>query len=219
MQASINNKPYKELTDRQAHTGDKIGLANEPKDATLTGPNRFHIPIMVDSLISLLSTFHTTKIIVTDPFDFPFNGSIPASMYACVPDASKLLLEYTKLPSFGPRELTPEMIKSIEEVDKLAKRGKNPNLKKKEKEGQVSKVTTPKKRKSEKAAPSQLKKKNVKKMARNPRRVSTSDSHYTPSDKQPNTLTSESESSDSDDEGSVHGGTPPISPMHEVPIH
>ena len=39
MQASINNKPYKELTDGQAHTGDKTGLANEPKDATLTGSN------------------------------------------------------------------------------------------------------------------------------------------------------------------------------------
>ncbi|XP_023752233.1 uncharacterized protein LOC111900585 [Lactuca sativa] len=155
---------------------------------------------MADSLLSSIATFHTTKIIVTDPFKFPFNGSIPASMYACVADASKLFQEYKKLPSSEPRELTSKMIKLLKEADKPAKRGKKPNFKKKEKEGQVSTVTTPKKRKSEMAAPSQPKKRKVKKMAKNPRRVSTSDLDYTPLDLQRNTPPSEKKKLQSDDD-------------------
>nr|KAJ0192655.1 hypothetical protein LSAT_V11C800450750 [Lactuca sativa] len=122
---------------------------------------------MADSLLSSISTFHTTKIIVTDPSKFPFNGSIPASMYACVPDASKLFQAFKSLPSSGPRELTLEMIKSLEEADKPPQRGKKPNLKKKEKEDQVTKVTTSKRQKFEKAAPSQPQKKKVKKLPGN----------------------------------------------------
>ena len=85
---------------------------------------RFHVPIIADSLLSLIATFHTTKFIVTDPSRFPFDRSIPASMYACVPVVSKLFQEYKNLPSSGPRDLTPEMIKSLEEADKPAKGAK-----------------------------------------------------------------------------------------------
>lgn len=53
-------------------------------------------------------------------------------------------------------------------------------------------------------------------MAKKPRRISTSDSNYTPSNPQPNTPPSKSESEDSDNEDSVCGGTPPPSPTHEV---
>ena len=47
-------------------------------------------------------------------------------MYAYVSEASNVIQEYKKLPSSGPRELTPAMIRSIEEADKPAKRGKKP---------------------------------------------------------------------------------------------
>lgn len=45
---------------------------------------RYQVPIMADSLLSSIATFHTTKIIVTDPSKYQFIGSIPESMYACV---------------------------------------------------------------------------------------------------------------------------------------
>lgn len=112
---------------------------------------RFHVPIMGDSLLSSIAMFHTTKIIVTDPTKYLFNGSVPESMYACVSKESKVIQEYKKLPSLGPRELTPEMIRSIEDADRPTKRGKKAD---KKKEGPSTKASTPKKRKQDKAAPS-----------------------------------------------------------------
>lgn len=88
--------------------------------------DRLHVPIMADSLLSSIATFHTTKIIVTDPSKFFFIGPIPEAMYSCVSEASNVIQEYKKLPSSGPRELKPAMIRSIEEADKPAKRGKKP---------------------------------------------------------------------------------------------
>ncbi|XP_023737738.1 uncharacterized protein LOC111885730 [Lactuca sativa] len=44
--------------------------------------DRLHVPIMADSLLLSIATFHTTKIIVTDPSKFFFIGSIPEAMYA-----------------------------------------------------------------------------------------------------------------------------------------
>lgn len=86
--------------------------------------DHFHVPIMVDSLLSSIATFHTTNIIVIDPSKVLFIGSIPTSMYACVSEASPVIQEYKKLPSSGPRELTPTIVCSIEEADKPTKRGK-----------------------------------------------------------------------------------------------
>lgn len=179
---------------------------------------QFHIPIMADSLLSSIANFHTTKIIVTDPSKFPFNGSIPESMYACVSRESKVIQEYKKLPSSGPRELTPEMIRSIEDGDRLAKRGKKVDPKKGNKERPSSKAATPKKWKQEKAAPSQPKSKKVKKVVKNPRSPSIIDSDYVPTGHLPVHPPSESEieteSASSYDEISVRGGTPPPFPTN-----
>lgn len=145
--------------------------------------DRFHVPIVADSLLSSIATFHTTKIIVIDPSKFPFNCSFPESMYACVSSESKVMNEYKQLPSFGPRELTPEMLKSLEDVDRSAKRGKRHESKK---GGTSSKASTPKKHKSDKLDPSQPNKKKTKKAAKRAKQVSTSDSDYAPSEEQPN---------------------------------
>nr|KAJ0186864.1 hypothetical protein LSAT_V11C900487940 [Lactuca sativa] len=155
--------------------------------------DHFHVPIMADSMLSCIGMFHTTNIIVTHPSKFVFVGSIPESISA---------FEYKKLPSSGPRELTADMVKSIEGTDKPTKRGKNH-----------------KKQKSEKAAPAQPKPKKVKKPARRLILQSSSDSNYeyVPPN-QPTIPPRESDSESSEDEGSVHGDTPPRSPTSEVPV-
>ncbi|KAL7605541.1 hypothetical protein Lser_V15G20563 [Lactuca serriola] len=141
---------------------------------------KFNVPIMVDALRSSIGTFHT--IIVSDPTKFAFVGSIPESMYRCVFAKSKVIREYIKLPSSGPRHLTPEMQSALDVVDKPAKRGKKPDQKKQEKEGQSSKASTSKKRKAEQAAPSAPKKRKVKKMVRKLKEASPNDSDFIPSD-------------------------------------
>ncbi|XP_023769602.1 uncharacterized protein LOC111918175 [Lactuca sativa] len=170
--------------------------------------DRFHVPIMADSMLSSIATFHTTNIIVTHPSKFVFVGAIPESMYAFVPPSSKIIQEYKKLPSSGPRELTADMVKSIEDADKPAKRGKKPEVKKGDKGGQVSKVQTPRKRKSEKAAPTQPKPKKAKKPARRLilQSSSNSDSEYVPPN-QPTIPPSESDSESSKDEVTIE---PPV---------
>ncbi|XP_023734159.1 uncharacterized protein LOC111882023 [Lactuca sativa] len=85
---------------------------------------------MADSLLSSIATFHTTKIIITDPTKYYFIGSIPDTMLACVSQARNVLQQYRKIPSSGPRELTPAMVRSIEETDKPAKKGKKPETQK-----------------------------------------------------------------------------------------
>lgn len=62
---------------------------------------KFTIPVMVDSLKSPIATFHTTKIIVTDPTKFLFIGSIPESMYSYVSAESHIITEYKKLTPSG----------------------------------------------------------------------------------------------------------------------
>ncbi|XP_052620948.1 flocculation protein FLO11-like [Lactuca sativa] len=181
--------------------------------------DRLHVPIMEDFLLSSIATFHTTKITVTDPTKFSFIGSIPETMLACVSAASNVLQQYRKIPSSGPRELTPAMVRSIDDADKPAKKGKKSDT---QKETQVSKPTkgqTPKKRKSDKAAPSQPQPKKQRKAARRLifQSSSDSDSEYVPpKNKYAPPLESESESSD--DEASGRGDTPPRSPTPEIPI-
>ncbi|XP_023769235.1 pectinesterase inhibitor 10-like [Lactuca sativa] len=109
------------------------------------------------------------------------------------------------------------MLRSIEEANKPAKRGKKPES---QKEGPVTKPTkgqTPKKRKTDKAAPSQPQPKKQKKPARRLilQSSSDSDSEYVPT-KQKNALPSDSENESSDEEASDRGDTPPRSPTPEI---
>ncbi|CAI9266115.1 unnamed protein product [Lactuca saligna] len=150
---------------------------------------------MADSLLSSIATFHTTNIIVTDPTKYSFIGSILDTMLACVSATSNVLQQYMKIPSSGPRELTPAMVRSIEEADKPAKRGKKTETQKETKVTKPTKEQTPKKRKSNKVAPSQPQ----------PKKHKSSPS-------------SESENESSDDEASVRGDTPPRSPTPEIPV-
>ena len=85
---------------------------------------KFEFPVMADSLMSAIATFHTTIIIVADFTKFPFISSISESMYRCVSKASKLINEYKKLLATGLRPLTPEMQQSLNITDKPAKLGK-----------------------------------------------------------------------------------------------
>ncbi|XP_052621069.1 pectinesterase inhibitor 10-like [Lactuca sativa] len=152
---------------------------------------------MADSLLSSIATFHTTKIIVTDPTKFSFIGSIPEAMLGRISTSSNILQQYRKRPSAGPRKLTPAMILSIEEYDKPAKRVKKPD--------------------AQKEGPAQPKKQ--KKPATRLILQSTSDldSEYVPP-KYKNAPPSESESESSDEEASGQGDTPPRSPTPEIPV-
>ncbi|KAL7603874.1 hypothetical protein Lser_V15G20006 [Lactuca serriola] len=47
--------------------------------------DKYHIPIVAGAPMSSIGTFHATKIIVSDASKFPFNGSIPETMYGDVP--------------------------------------------------------------------------------------------------------------------------------------
>ncbi|XP_052621767.1 flocculation protein FLO11-like [Lactuca sativa] len=140
-------------------------------------------------------------------------------MLARVSAVSNVLQQYRKISSSGPRELTPAMVRSIKEADKPTKRGKKTET---QKEAQVSKSTkgqTPKKRKSDKAAPSQPQPKKQKKPARRLilQSFSNSDSEYVPP-KHKSAPPSESESESSDDEASGRGDTPPRFPTPEVSV-
>ncbi|XP_052621019.1 gibberellin-regulated protein 14-like [Lactuca sativa] len=150
---------------------------------------------MADSLLSSIATFHTTKIIVTDPTKFSFTGPILEAMLGCISASSNVLQRYMKRPSVGPRELTPAMIRSIEEADKPAKRGKKPE--------------------TQKEGPAQPKKQ--KKPARRLILQSSSDSgsKYVPP-KHKNDPSLESERESSDEEASGRGDTPPRSPTPEI---
>ncbi|KAL7613861.1 hypothetical protein Lser_V15G06525 [Lactuca serriola] len=173
---------------------------------------KFQVPTMADLLLSSIATFHMTKIIVSDPSKFMFIGSGPESMYICVSSEIKLMKEYKRLPPTGPRQLTPEMQSSLDAANKPAKLG-NKFERKGEKEGQSSKVSTPKKRKSEQVAPLAPKKCKTKKKAHKSKAPSSNDSDYVPSDQQP-----EPESSDeevSQHESPLRGNLHPPSPAHE----
>nr|KAJ0187991.1 hypothetical protein LSAT_V11C900455360 [Lactuca sativa] len=152
--------------------------------------DRLRVPIMADSLLSSIATFHTTKIIVTDPTKYSFIGSIPKAMLGRISASSNVLQQYRKHPSSGPRELTPAIVCSIEEVDKPAKRGK--------------KTDTQKDGPCDKAATSQAQPKKQKKPARRLilQSSSDSDSEYVPP-KHKNASPLESESESSNDEA-VH---------------
>lgn len=82
------------------------------------------IPIMANVLLSSVATFHTKKVIIADPSKFSHVGSIPESIYRCVPPSSKIMEAYRKLRPTGPRVLSPEMKVALDVVEKPTKRGK-----------------------------------------------------------------------------------------------
>lgn len=67
------------------------------------------IPVMKDAMMASISTFHTTRIIVTDTSKYSFVGSIPKAMFRDVLVSSKMLEGYRKIPATGFRPLTSEM--------------------------------------------------------------------------------------------------------------
>ncbi|XP_052627167.1 uncharacterized protein LOC128133688 [Lactuca sativa] len=181
--------------------------------------DRNRVPIMADSLLSSIATFHTMKIIVTDPTKFSYIGSIPEAMLGCISASSNLLQQYRKRPSVGPRDLTPTMLRSIEEADKPARGARSLNRRRRDRSQNQPRSRTPKKRKTDKVAPSQPQPKKQKKPARRLILQSSSDSdlEYVPP-KQKNALPSDSENESFDEEASDRGDTPPRSPTPEIPV-
>ncbi|CAI9284386.1 unnamed protein product [Lactuca saligna] len=127
-------------------------------------------------------------------------------MLSRISESSNVLKEYRKHPSAGPIELTQAMVRSIEEADKPAKRGKKPETQKGEQVTKQTKGQTPKKRKYDKAAPSQDQLKKQKKPARRLILQSSSNTEYVPP-KHKNAPPSESESESSEEEASGRGDT------------
>ncbi|KAL7609583.1 hypothetical protein Lser_V15G13547 [Lactuca serriola] len=163
--------------------------------------DKYHVPIVAGAPMSSIGTFHTTKIIVSDVSKLPFNGSLPETMYGDVPADSRIIRTYKEFKRSGLRDLTPEMLKSIHDVDKPAPRGKKADKRKQVVKG--AKGLSPKKRKPTRAAQSPQQKRRK----TQPRRklvIASSSSE------------SEGESSDFDD--SPRGNTPPRSPTPEVHV-
>ncbi|CAI9293629.1 unnamed protein product [Lactuca saligna] len=145
-----------------------------------------------------LLTFHTLKIIVTDSTKYSFIGSIPEAMLAAISASSNVLQQYRKHRSSGLRELTPAMVRSIEEAEKPTKRGNKPETQKEAQVSKPTKVKTPLKRKSDRAVTSPPKPKKLKKPARRLILQSSSDSdsgYVPPQHKIASPSASESESS------------------------
>ncbi|KAL7615495.1 hypothetical protein Lser_V15G04566 [Lactuca serriola] len=163
--------------------------------------DKHNIPIVAGSPMSSIGTFHTTKIIVSDASKFPLNGSIPESMYGNVPADSRIITTYKEFRRSGPRELTPEMLKSIHDAEKPAPRGKKTDKGKQVAKG--VKGPSPVKRKTTKAVQSPP----MKKRKTQPRRklIIASSSR-------------ESEGEGSDSDGSPRGNTPPRSPTPKIHI-
>ena len=163
--------------------------------------DKYHVPIVADSPLSSIGTFHTTKIIVSDASKFQFIGSIPKSMFGDVPSDSRIIRTYKEFRRSGPRELTPDMIKSIHDADRPAPRGMKNEKGKDKQVGKGAKGPSSKKCKPTKAAQSHP----LQKRKTQPRRklILASSS-------------SESEEENSDSEESPRGNTPPRSPTLEV---
>ncbi|CAI9290595.1 unnamed protein product [Lactuca saligna] len=80
--------------------------------------------------------------------------------------SSNILQQSRKHPSSGQRELTPTMVRFIDEAEKPAKRGKKPETHNKAQVSKPTKEKTPKKQKSDKAVTSPPPLKKLKKPAR-----------------------------------------------------
>ncbi|KAL7582410.1 hypothetical protein Lser_V15G45692 [Lactuca serriola] len=169
--------------------------------------DRFDVPTADGAPMSSVGTFHTKKIIVSDASKFSFIGSIPESMYGSVPSDNSMIKAIKELGPSGPRELTPDMLRSIHDADKPVARGKKAD---KGKKPSKAPKPTPKKRKQPKAASSP----KPKRRKTQPKRTLVLSS-----------TSSESEGRSSDSEGSQgdespqRGNTPPRSPTPEMELH
>ncbi|KAL7611656.1 hypothetical protein Lser_V15G06890 [Lactuca serriola] len=170
--------------------------------------DKFDIPTPAGASMSSIGTFHTKKIIVSDASKFSFIGSIPETMYGVVPSDSRLIRTIKEFRATGPRELTPEMLKSIHDADKPVNRDK-----KADKGKQATKAPTgpsPKKRKQPKAAQSP----QPKRRKTQPKRKLVIPSSSSESE-------NESSGSDGSQGGETpqRGNTPPRSPTPEMELH
>lgn len=125
------------------------------------------IPVMKDALLASIASFHTKKIIISDPSKFHHYGLIPESMYRCVSAQSNVMAEYRKLSPLGPRVLSEEQQAALDALDQPANRGKR--VIKKEKEETKEGKPKSSKRKSGEGDSSQSKPKKIKKMANRPK--------------------------------------------------
>ncbi|KAL7604926.1 hypothetical protein Lser_V15G18168 [Lactuca serriola] len=169
--------------------------------------DRFEVPTADGAPMSSVGTFHTKKIIVSDASKFSFIGSIPESMYGSVPSDSSMIKAIKELGPSGPRELTPDMLRSIHDADKPVARGKKAD---KGKKPSKAPKPSPKKRKQPKAASSPQPKRRKTQQKRKLVLPSSSSE-------------SEGESSDAEgsqgDESPLRGNTPPRSPTPEMELH
>ena len=88
-----------------------------------------------------IQVFHTTNIILSDTSRFTFIRSIPETILRNVTTASEIIRAYRSLPASGPRPMTSEVRKVLEEADKPNKGGKR-----KPKVGPSEPAQTPKKK-------------------------------------------------------------------------
>lgn len=82
---------------------------------------KHNIPLMQDALTFIVSTLHTTGIIIVDPSKFAIIGSIPEVMFRDVLDSCKLLEGFRKLTPSGFRPLTPEVQAVLDTADNRTK--------------------------------------------------------------------------------------------------
>ncbi|XP_052627455.1 flocculation protein FLO11-like [Lactuca sativa] len=122
-------------------------------------------------------------------------------MYGDVPADSRIIRTYKEFRRSGPRELTPEMLKSIHDADKPAPRGKKADKGKEKQVAKGVKGPSPKKRKTTKTVQSPPQKRRKTQLRRKMVIASSS---------------SESEEESSASKGSPRGNTPPRSPIPEV---
>ena len=83
--------------------------------------DKLKILVMMDALLSTVSTFHTTGIILADNSKFSFVGSIPEAMFRDVSATSKILEGFRKLAPSVFHTITLEMQVILTEVDKPKK--------------------------------------------------------------------------------------------------
>ena len=75
-------------------------------------------------MIEAIPAFHTSNVILSNSSRFAFIGSIPESMLHNVPADNEVIKAYRKKPASGPRRLTAEMQKALEEAENPKKGGK-----------------------------------------------------------------------------------------------
>lgn len=70
------------------------------------------------SEIVAILMFHTSNVVVSDSSRFAFFGSITKVKLHTIPPSSEIIVAYHSLPASGPRPLTPEIHKVLEEANK-----------------------------------------------------------------------------------------------------